>query len=571
MVVRALRKFLQVSPIVVAFVIAATLSGASRGEGIGIAPQVEVASDGKVTVKWETRHDCAGPGVSFGMDVEADPFGLPLYRFRVSAKSDSRSHTAVVSLKDIEKVARGATFNGKVFYRATCFDLKSKTWLDTGDCVFRYVKRGGSYRKGVAIIEGPIVANLTSHSAHIRWVTDVPCVGRVLVGKTSKPALPPQSEHEILVDGLQPSTRYSYRVETWTAGDDGFRTRSYEFRTAPWAGSEESFVFAVFSDTRAHDYTPVAVRAVNGINAQVLRQIAVAAFWKEARFAVVPGDLISGVTSDAHRAELELRSWKKAVAPVAPYTPFYTGIGNHDAEIYDRHTIDGKSLRLGKEGTHSAEEIFRREMTNPTNGPELPQGSKQPTYRENVYSFDHGNSHFTMLNNDYKPFAAVPAEKERGKIVGPQLEWLRRDLESATNRGQENIFVFFHEPAFPTGGHVADSMYHDGDDAYVKPRNAFWRLLCQHKVVAVFCGHEHNYSRTLVDQKVHESFSQPIWQIVTGGGGAPFHPQDKPPWRKSVKAFSLRQNYCIVSVAGQKVRLRVFDPAGNLIDRADLK
>jgi hypothetical protein len=89
--------------------------------------------------------------------------------------------------------------------------------------------------------------------------------------------------------------------------------------------------------------------------------------------------------------------------------------------------------------------------------------------------------------------------------------------------------------------------------------------------VATFCGHEHNYSRTLVDEKIDKSFSRPTWHIVTGGGGAPFHPQDKPPWRHSVKAFSPRQHYCIVSVAGRKVRLHVYDPMGNLLDTADLK
>lgn len=554
-----------------AAVFSAIVSGTCLAEGIGIAPQVDVAPEGKAIVKWETRHDCVGAVVSFGLCFEDDPFGLPYYRLRVSGTGTPRSHSAEASLKDIEQLAGGTPHNGIVFYRATCFDLKSGSWLDSGDCVFRYLKSADSYRRGVAITEGPIVANVTSSSVLIRWVTDFPAAGRVCIGEKSWKAPLPEREHEVVVDGLRPSTTYSYRVQSSTTPEDLLRTRSYTFRTAPPPGSAERFTFAVFSDTRADENSPVSVQALNGTNADVLRQIAIAVFRRKARFAIVPGDLISGVTTNVRKAKIELRSWKKAVGPVAHYIPFYTGMGNHDAEIYDLRIIEGKSIRLPRIGRHSAEEIFRSEMSNPTNGPQLPADSKDATYCENVYSFDYGNSHFVMLNNDYKSLGAVPGEREKGKIVGRQLEWLQQDLESASARGLENIFVFFHEPAFPNGGHLDDSMFYKGDEAYVQPRNEFWRLLCRYNVVAVFNGHEHNYSRMLVDESLDKSFSKPIWQIITGGGGAPFHPQERPPWRESVKIFSSRQHYCIVAVGGQKVRLRVYDLAGNLIDKADLR
>jgi hypothetical protein len=541
------------------------------GEGIGIAPKVEIAADGNATVTWDTGHRCTGANVAFGIAFGDDPFSLPYYRLRVSATVSARTHAAQVALKDIEKIARGTPFNGKVFYRATCFDLSSTKYLDSGDCVFRYVKEGDSYRRNAAIVEGPLVANVTSSSVVVRWVTDVPSQGRVRLAEKSISAEGPGRDHEVQVGGLKPHTAYAYQLEVWTGEHDGWRTRPYSFQTAPETGSDDPFSFAVFSDTRAHEYSPVSIQALNGVNADVLRQIAVGALQKGARFAVVVGDLISGVTNDTHRVELELRSWKKAVAPVAHYLPFYTAIGNHDVEVYDERAIGGKKLRVRKTGKESAEEIFRREMTNPTNGPGLPEKSDDPTYCENVYSFDYGSSHFVVLNNDYKVIRGASDDLEKGKIIGQQLAWLKQDLEAATARGQKNIFAFFHEPAFPNGGHLGDSMYSNGDKAYVGPRDEFWRVLCAHKVVAVFCGHEHNYSRALVDETVSATFSHPIWQIVTGGGGAPFHPQDRPPWRENVKLFSSRQNYCIVRVAGGKVRLSVYDPPGNLIEEADLR
>ncbi len=539
--------------------------------GVGIAPEVNIAEDGKITVSWQTDHDCSGARVSFGMDFADDPFGSPHYRVRASAKGGSRKHTAEASLKDIEDIAKGRTFNGKVFYRAVCFDRRDRTWLDTGDCVFRYLKRDGSYKRVVAIIEGPIIANVKADSVLVRWVTDMPSAGRVSLAEKGWPSPDLKTEHEVILQGLQPDAVYSYTVEVSFPSEDAYRSRPYSFRTAPRPGSPVPFAFGVFSDTRAHDHTPVAIEALNGVNARVLRQIALGAFHRQARFTVVPGDLISGVTSNAEKARLQLRSWKKAVTPIARFIPFYTGLGNHDAEIYDRRDVDGKSVRVRKTGQDNAEEMFRREMTNPTNGPDLPPDSDDPTYIENVYSFDYGNSHFVMLNNDYKDLRGTSDDSEKGKIIGRQLGWLRQDLASASQRGQQNIFVFFHEPAFPNGGHLGDSMYDNGNEEYVKPRNEFWRLLCQHNVVAAFCGHEHNYSRTLVDETVDASFSRPIWQIVTGGGGAPFHNQDKPPWRGSVRFFSPRQHYCLIVVEESRVQIRAYDLAGNVIDQADLR
>ncbi|MDP2899111.1 MAG: metallophosphoesterase family protein [bacterium] len=541
-------------------------------QGVGIEPRVDISAKGTAKVSWDTEHGCVGGAVSFGVNFEDDPLALLYYRLSVSATGSRRSHAAEISIEKIEALGKGLPFQGQVFYRATCFDLSSKTLLDSGDCVFRYIKQGADYRRGVAIVEGPIVANVTSSSALVRWVTDLPSGGRVCLGTKSASAMGPQIVHEVAVEGLQPSTVYAYRVEAWTGSDDVFRTREYSFRTAPALGSDEPFSFAVFSDTRANDYTPISVEALNGVNADIVRRLAVGVLRNEARFAVIAGDLISGITSDSHRVTVQLRSWKKAVGPIAPYIPFYTGIGNHDAEIYDLRTLDGKETRVRKEGKDAAEEIFRREMTNPTNGPDLPADSTDPPYSENVYSFDYGDSHFVMLNNDYKVIrSASQDDAEKGKIVGRQLEWFQRDLRSATERGQENIFVFVHEPAFPNGGHLADSMYHSGDKTYTKLRDEFWRLLCEHPVAAVFCGHEHSYSRTLIDEKVDGSFRRPIWQVTTGGGGAPFHTLEASPWSSSVKAFSSRQHYCLIKVAGKEVRLFVYDPAGSLIEEARLK
>ena len=58
----------------------------------------------------------------------------------------------------------------------------------------------------------------------------------------------------------------------------------------------------------------------------------------------------------------------------------------------------------------------------------------------------------------------------------------------------EHIFVAFHEPAFPRGGHLTDSF-----NEKIEDRDAFWRMLTSSgRVRAVFVGHTHAYSRLRV-------------------------------------------------------------------------
>lgn len=146
--------------------------------------------------------------------------------------------------------------------------------------------------------------------------------------------------------------------------------------------------------------------------------------------------------------------------------------------------------------------------------------------------------------------------------------------------GARHIFVFVHEPAFPNGGHVQDSLWGGGEAEGVKARDLFWRTVTQAGATAVFSGHEHNYSRTLIDSKtpVHRDgsanpeFAKPAWQITQGAAGAPFYPRDlTAPWARSVKKFVAHTwSYCLVRVRGQRVSLETYSYTGELLDQAEL-
>src|SRR5438445_344809 len=156
----------------------------------------------------------------------------------------------------------------------------------------------------------------------------------------------------------------------------------------------------------------------------------------------------------------------------------------------------------------------------------------------------------------------------------------REDDLRAQLRSWKRIFVFVHEPAFPKGGHVQDALWGGGEAEGVKVRDRFWSIITQAGTSAVFCGHEHNYSRTLIDSKtpVHRDgtanagFVKPVWQITQGAAGAPFYPRDSAvPWAKAVKKFVAHTwSYCLVQVRGPLVSLETYSYTGELLDQAEL-
>jgi hypothetical protein len=99
-----------------------------------------------------------------------------------------------------------------------------------------------------------------------------------------------------------------------------------------------------------------------------------------------------------------------------------------------------------------------------------------------------------------------------------------------------SIFVFVHEPVFPSGKHIKDGLwYNDNDPDVLNYRDKLWEAFCKNeKVVAVLGSHDHCYYRTLINKDTpvylnmisNSNFTCPIWQIVSGGAGAPIMSSD---------------------------------------------
>lgn len=211
------------------------------------------------------------------------------------------------------------------------------------------------------------------------------------------------------------------------------------------AQNENSFTFAVLGDTQSFK-----IANPNGNFQKVSRLIAK----KNPDLVLAVGDIVS--TGDNYTEySQKFANWKKVMSPLLAKT--YAAMGNHD-------NVDDKG-----------EKAWQEAFDFPTNGP--------VGYSETVYSFDFKNSHFVILNSD---------RKKEHLVDGDQRAWLEQDL--AQNK-KENIFVIFHEPAYPVSDKAGEGL-----DADPGERNALWEILNRHKVTAVFNGHEHIVSRRKIDE-----------------------------------------------------------------------
>ncbi len=115
-----------------------------------------------------------------------------------------------------------------------------------------------------------------------------------------------------------------------------------------------------------------------------------------------------------------------------------------------------------------------------------------PMYKANrfYYSFDYGLVHFTIIDQftDYS----------KGST---QYKWIKNDLASSNKKWK---IVLLHMPGWSAGGHINN----------IDVQNIIQPLCKQYDVSLVVAGHNHYYSRAIVDGVQH---------ITTGGGGAPLY------------------------------------------------
>jgi hypothetical protein len=271
--------------------------------------------------------------------------------------------------------------------------------------------------------------------------------------------------------------------------------------TAPPPAEEKtSFSFAILGDTQRFD---------PGNAGGSLQKAVKSIEEKNVGLVVTEGDLL-GSCDGKSGCEKKLGEWKNTLGSL--YSKTYEMMGNHD-----------------RTGGDNADALWQKFFDLPQNGPD--------GYKELVYSFDHENSHFVVLNSE-KP--------DEHAVDKAQRDWLEKDLQDSQ---KDNKFVFFHEPAYPVSSKIDESLDADASD-----RDALWQIFKDQKVTAVFNGHEHIQSRRKVDG---------VYQFVFGNTDSFDHELPK----AGVADYSYKgEHFGIVEIKGKEVTVNVYSVDGNLLD-----
>jgi len=171
----------------------------------------------------------------------------------------------------------------------------------------------GPFAVDTSIIEGPFINLVTDTSAVVSFETNCPLIAHVTVAGSAFADERPGTHHEIPLSGLAPDTEYAYAVGY------GKHRDTYTFRTAPTPGSRLPFTFAFASDSRSN--YGGGERDLYGVNAYIMKRVAMACHREGARFLQFTGDLIDGYSTDIAETQLEYANWKQTAAPFAAYFP----------------------------------------------------------------------------------------------------------------------------------------------------------------------------------------------------------------------------------------------------------
>ena len=258
------------------------------------------------------------------------------------------------------------------------------------------------------------------------------------------------------------------------------------------ATAENSWRFVSMADSRGD---------TNGVNVQVFGKIIDLVNSENPDLVLFEGDAFSG-SKDDNGLISQMDTWLSVINRLN--CSWYYSTGNH--EII----------------TKNSEMLVKSKIKMPMNGPSA--------VKELVYSFDHNNAHFVCLDSN-----------KYGDAHRIQADWLASDLKA---NKKPHIFVFAHEPAYPSGPHIGSSL-----DKFPVERDVFWSLLVKSGVGVYFCGHEHLYAR---------SSHKGVLQIISGTCGAPIYSG----FKGTIGAY----HYVVVDVFKDHVSGVAKDDSGKVID-----
>lgn len=327
----------------------------------------------------------------------------------------------------------------------------------SSDISFNLRLTGETTPLNVSLLRQPYLQMATPNSVIIRWRTNVPCDSKVQFGLS--PGLLNQTafsygfktDHEILITGLNPETKYYYTVGNNNTVLASAATNQY-FKTHPLHGKENKYRFWVIGDAGTGNNNQRAVRD---------------AFLNYNNNQHIDGWLMLGDNAydSGYDSEYQVGVFQDMYEDILRNTVLWPTPGNHDYN----HNIP-----------FSPPPAYFDIFNLPTNA----QAGGYPSGTEKYYSWNIGNVHFISLDSYDSPRS----------VSGAMAQWLQADLAANTLPW---VIAYWHHPPYTKGSHNSDNplLY---DFELVDMRENIVPILESGGVDLVLCGHSHCYERSFL-------------------------------------------------------------------------
>jgi 3',5'-cyclic AMP phosphodiesterase CpdA len=316
--------------------------------------------------------------------------------------------------------------------------------------------------------------------------------------------------HTVVFAGLEPSTRYLYRV-----GDGSRWSEWITFQTA--AAGAEPFRFLYVGD---------AQNSIKSHWSRVIRAAFAAA--PKARFIVHAGDLVGRGTNDTDWGE-----WYQAAGWINAMVPSLPAPGNHE---YEKTREERAAAGAG---AATITPLWRAQFALPTNGPK--------GLEETAYHVDYQGVRIVVLNSN---------EGQQ-----KQADWLHDVLGQNPNHW---TVVVFHHPIYASAKGRNN----------VEVRKLWQPIFDQYHVDLVLQGHDHTYARTglqtTAKDEANGSTPNPRAGTVyvnSVSGPKQYVLDRKPAQLRTAEGTQLFQ---VITVNGETLRLEARTALGELYDAFDL-
>lgn len=324
-------------------------------------------------------------------------------------------------------------------------------------------------------------------------------------------AFPAGRPVELELTGLQPDTRYSYRLHYRRSGAAEWTvTGENHFSTARPSGSK--FVFTIQADSHL-DY---------GTSLEVYRRSLDLAIDSKPDFHIDLGDtFMTDKYAEFGQAVAHYEAQRYHLGRIGQTVPLFLALGNHDGETRSRwRDSDPEAMAVW------SNQMRKSHFPNPVPNDFYSGNSERHPHAgllQDYYAWEWGDALFVVLD----PFWYSQRPRGRSEdnwyrsLGEAQYRWLTSVLEKSPARLR---FVFLHhlvggESREGRGGVEASHFYEwggcdlDGRDTFASHRPNWpmpiHELLKKHGVGVVFHGHDHFYARQERDGIVYQLVPQP--------------------------------------------------------------